>query len=61
MTAEMEVTDDIALAEKLRSGLGYVRKELARRIVGQEEALDQVLLTLLVGGNSIITGVPGLA
>ncbi len=61
MTAEIESKDDIALAEKLRSGLGHVRKELARRIVGQEEALDQVLLTLLVGGNSIITGVPGLA
>jgi len=61
MTAEIEGNDDIALAEKLRSGLGYVRTELARRIVGQEEALDQVLLTLLVGGNSIITGVPGLA
>ena len=61
MTAEIEGNDDIALAERLRSGLGHVRTELARRIVGQEEALDQVLLTLLVGGNSIITGVPGLA
>jgi MoxR-like ATPase len=61
MAAETEGNDDIALAEKLRSGLGHVRRELARRVVGQEEALDQVLLTLLVGGNSIITGVPGLA
>jgi MoxR-like ATPase len=61
MTSEIESKDDIALAQKLRSGLGHVRKELGRRIVGQEEALDQVLLTLLVGGNSIITGVPGLA
>ncbi len=61
MTTEIENTDDLALAERLRSGLGHVRKELGRRIVGQEEALDQVLLTLLVGGNSIITGVPGLA
>lgn len=54
MTAEIESKDDIALAGKLRSGLGHVRKELARRIVGQEEALDQVLLTLLVGGNSTL-------
>ncbi len=61
MTSEIENTDDLGLAERLRSGLGHVRKELARRIVGQEDALDQVLLTLLVGGNSIITGVPGLA
>ena len=61
MTSQIENSDDLALAERLRSGLGHVRKELARRIVGQEDALDQVLLTLLVGGNSIITGVPGLA
>lgn len=52
---------DVALATKLKSGCETVRAELARRIVGQEEALEQVLLTLLVGGNSIITGVPGLA
>ena len=61
MTSEIDAQDDIALADKLRSGLGHVRKELARRIVGQEDALDQVLLTLLAGGNSIVTGVPGLA
>jgi MoxR-like ATPase len=61
VTTQIEATDDVALAERLRQGLAAVRSELGRRIVGQEEALDQVLLTLLVGGNSIITGVPGLA
>ena len=61
MISQIETKDDVELAEKLRAGLTQVRQELARRIVGQEEALDQVLLTLLVGGNSIVTGVPGLA
>ena len=61
MSADTVINDDVALAQRLRMGMGLVRTELARRIVGQEEALDQVLLTLLVGGNSIITGVPGLA
>jgi MoxR-like ATPase len=53
--------NDLELAERLKDGCRVVRQELGRRIVGQEEALEQALLTLLVGGNSIITGVPGLA
>src|SRR5687767_8259525 len=52
---------DSALAERLKQGCGRVREEIHKLIVGQEAVVDQVLLTLLVGGNSIITGVPGLA
>jgi MoxR-like ATPase len=35
--------------------------ELGKLIVGQQEVVHQVLLTLFVGGNSLIVGVPGLA
>src|SRR5262245_423027 len=52
---------DVALAEKLRSGCTRVTAELHKLIVGQDAVVEQVLLTLLVGGNSNITGVPGLA
>lgn len=34
---------------------------MRKLIIGQEDAIEQVLLSLFVGGNSIITGVPGLA
>src|SRR6202007_689816 len=37
--------------------LGQVRKV----IVGQEEVLDQVLISLFVGGHCLITGLPGTA
>ena len=30
-------------------------------IIGQDEVIGQILLTLFVGGNSLIVGVPGLA
>jgi len=53
--------EDVALAERLREGHARVLIELKKRIIGQDEVLEQVLLSLLVGGNSIITGVPGLA
>ena len=35
--------------------------ELRKLIIGQEQTIDEVLLTLFVGGNSLIVGVPGLA
>ena len=35
--------------------------ELGKIIVGQAAVIEQVLLTLFVGGNSLIVGVPGLA
>jgi MoxR-like ATPase len=53
--------DDLELARRLAQGRETILRELGKVIIGQEKVLDQVLLTLFVGGNSIITGVPGLA
>ena len=53
--------DDIALAKHLKEGYEQVTTEVHKIIVGQNEVVEQGLLTLFVGGNSIITGVPGLA
>jgi len=57
----LEAQDDIALADRLKEANGTMTRELHKLIVGQEDAIEQVLLSLFVGGNSIITGVPGLA
>ncbi len=52
---------DEALALRLQRGRAQILEHLRKVIIGQEEVLEQVLITLFVGGNSIITGVPGLA
>jgi len=39
----------------------HVRRELARTIVGQAEALDLLLVTVLCRGHALVEGVPGLA
>ncbi len=39
----------------------HVRKEFAKIIVGQVDALDQLLVVVLAGGHALIEGVPGLA
>lgn len=60
-TVALESQDDIALADRLRGAYSNITDEMRKLIVGQTEAIEQVLLSLFVGGNSIITGVPGLA
>ena len=59
--ADLESPDDVALADRLKRGREEILAELRKLIVGQQEVIEQALLTLFVGGNSIIVGVPGLA
>ena len=53
--------DDLELAERLAADRDRILTEVRKRIVGQAEVIEQILLTLLAGGNSLIVGVPGLA
>ena len=45
-----------ALGERLRT----VRTSIARLIFGQQDVIDQALITLLSGGHMLLVGVPGL-
>ena len=38
-----------------------LREEVGRRIVGQRDALDEILMAMLAGGHALLVGVPGLA
>lgn len=38
-----------------------IRREVGRVIVGQDDAVEALLITLLVGGHCLITGMPGTA
>jgi MoxR-like ATPase len=60
-TVKLDSPDDVALADRLKSGREQIISELRKLIVGQEDVIEQVLLSLFVGGNSLIIGVPGLA
>ena len=57
----LQAADDIRLAEDLVQRYQRARSELGKLIVGQDSVVEQVLLTILAGGNSLIVGVPGLA
>src|SRR5437016_8203796 len=60
-TVDFESADDIALADKMKVGRQAIIDELGKLIIGQGDVIELVLLTLFVGGNSLIVGVPGLA
>jgi len=57
----LEREDDVALVDRMKEGRESIIREIRKLIVGQDEVVDQVLLTLFVGGNSLLLGVPGLA
>jgi MoxR-like ATPase len=46
--------------EALRAQIALVRAAIGRVIYGQDEVIDQTLITLLSGGHVLLVGVPGL-
>ncbi|MDT8435477.1 MAG: AAA family ATPase [Gemmatimonadota bacterium] len=52
---------DEALLERLAATRAALETQIARRIVGQAEIVEKLLVTLLAGGHALVVGVPGLA
>lgn len=47
--------------QEITGKLTLLRHEIQKVIVGQSEAIDQLLITFLAGGHGLLEGVPGLA
>lgn len=47
--------------QEIIENLGKLKKEISKVIVGQDEIIDQLLITFLAGGHALLEGVPGLA
>lgn len=63
-TKEEEVfeSDEIReLVGKFQSATTGLREQVSRVIIGQAHVVDHLLITLLVGGHCLITGMPGTA
>ena len=61
MKDKSESIQDVELVEKLHSKIKNVKSEIAKRIVGQDEIIDQLLISLFARGHCLLVGVPGLA
>ena len=53
--------DDIKLVDQLRESRDAISAELSKRIIGQHEIIEHILITLFCQGHALIIGVPGLA
>ncbi len=54
-------SQDLTHFKALVAKVPLLRQEIAKVIVGQQEAIDEILITLLAGGHCLLEGVPGLA
>ena len=59
--SQLETEEARALIETFREALDRIREEIRKVIIGQDEVVDHLLMTLLVGGHCLITGLPGTA
>ena len=59
MKPELQVNEESVRA--LIGQLQSLKQEIKKVIVGQDETIDQLLITFLAGGHGLLEGVPGLA
>ena len=53
--------DDVALIDELNATYNKLKAELAKKIIGQEEVIEKLLICILAKGHGLLMGVPGLA
>lgn len=61
MNKEEVIPEDVRLVEKLNDAVKKIKGEIGKVIIGQEEIIDQLLISLLSRGHCLLVGVPGLA
>ena len=52
---------DIQAAERVKNAHAKIKAELHKTIVGLEDVIDQVLISIFARGHCLLVGVPGLA
>ena len=58
---DISLTLSAATPESLLAAAARLRAEVGRRIVGQRDVIDELLMAVLAGGHALLVGVPGLA
>jgi MoxR-like ATPase len=59
--SSVNVQSDEEVLANLNEFIQKVKKELAKKIVGQQEVINDLLACFLTGGHCLLVGVPGLA
>ena len=57
----LNFNNDQEAVDSLASAYGRLRSEIGKVIIGQDEVVQSVLISLFANGHSLLVGVPGLA
>ncbi len=61
MGKKVNKMSDVSAIENLVEKHSALKKEIAKIIIGQDNVVEQILLSIYAGGHSLLIGVPGLA
>ncbi len=62
MTTELDTYEaEQHVVEQLRASRQSIARELSKAIIGQQQAVEELLISLFAGGHCLLTGAPGLA
>ena len=61
MDTETQTPTDAETVDQILTGSSRIKSELGKTIIGQEDVIDEILISLFAGGHVLITGAPGLA
>ncbi|MEP6729274.1 MAG: AAA family ATPase [bacterium] len=67
MTSSLKVSHarddsrDLELLDQLAAARAALNEQIARRIIGQRDVVDNLVAAMLSGGHALLVGVPGLA
>ena len=53
--------EDVLIAENFKSDFANLKNEIHKTIVGQDDIVNQLLISIFSGGHALLIGVPGLA
>ena len=53
--------EQVKLINQLKEKYENLKKEIARKIVGQDEVINKILISIFSNGHCLLIGVPGLA
>ncbi len=55
------MSDDLTTLKRIAEARNLLKEQIGKIIIGQDEVIDHLLITLLARGHALLVGVPGLA
>lgn len=57
----VEINDPVQLADEFKVAFDNIKSEIHKAVIGQEDIIDLLLISLFSKGHCVLVGVPGLA